>query len=340
MTENLLKTFRGHVANDRVADALETVDDLHAAFTEDRARTAADDTLATAVHFRTPAETDADDAATEFMEAATDGEQRRVELNDAIAGYIAEETPPEEVVSRVDATLGAYDTLKSKRSALADAADGVSTGVVLHLGPIEGMRVPKGGSVAVATDLANVGNDDAGSLSLSASADDVVSVTLSPTSLDALGSGSETAAGVDVAGEATGTTRVRVTVEGGGGESTAFRAEVLDKADYVSEALSNAERLLSDVEDRMDGKGGPLVGIRNQLEEMAKRLEQILDRIENGKGKDVNNRIESVINRFEALVNTLENDEETGLKPRVRSEYLWRCRDSRDVLESAKTAEA
>lgn len=339
MTEELLRTFREQVADDRVAAALETVDDLEAAFAADRARTAANDVVATAVRYNTDGDSAA--AANDHLEAATELEQRRVELNEAILGYLTVETPPDVVVSRVDAALDAYRTLAAKREALLAVADGVRTGVLLHLAAVEGFRVPKGSSVAVTTELANLGSAGSGPLAVTASADDGVSTAVSPTSLDGLAAGEETAVGVEVGGESTGVARVRLVVEGEEAESTAFRVEVLDKADFLSEALANAERLLSDVEDRVEpGRaGGSLEGLRNRFEEIVRRLEQILDRVGNGtpggRGDSVDHRIRSVTNRFDSVVNTLENGDETGPGPRVVSEYVRRCRDSVDLLESA-----
>lgn len=343
MTEALLRTLRTQVANDRVSEALETVDDLEAAFVSDRKRTEAIDTLAIAVRYRADVDSAAADAATKYLEAATDLEQRRVELNEAILGYIGEELPPKAVVGRIDATLDAYDTLAERRATLQDAAGGISVGVLLQLASIEGFRVPKGDSIAVATEVANLGSDETGSLEVTAESDDTVSIELSPTELEGLASDEEAIVGIDVGGVATGRTRVRISVEGAGTESTAFRVEVLDKADYVSETLSIAERLLTDVEGRMEGDGNDqsLQGLRNRFEEIVRRLEQILDHMENddrGKGKSTDNRVNSVINRFESVVNTLENGDEPPLDARVRSEYVRSCRDSIDLLESAIAA--
>lgn len=348
MTETLLRTLREQVANDRVSEALETVDELQAAFAADRARTAADDTLATALRYRSDGDSPAAAAADAHHEAATELEQRRVELHEAIIGYVGGETPPTEVVGRIDATLGAHETLADEREALRDAAGGASIGTVLHLGPIEGFRVPKGDSVAVATELRNLGTDGTDSLKLTADADDTVSTELSPNSLAGLAAGEETAVGVDVGGLATGTARVRVTVEGQTVESTTFRVEVLDKTDYLSEALSIAEQLLADVDGRTGpGNGASFQGLRNRLDEIVRRLERIRDRIDSdgtkgksrGKDKSVDNRIGAVSNRFESVANTVENREEVGLDARVVSEYVRRCRDAIDLLESAVAAE-
>lgn len=343
MTGELLRTLRSQVANDQVSEALETVDDLEDAFVSDRARVEADDTFATAVRYRSDPGSSAAAAADSYFQAANDLEQRRIELNEAILGYLREETQPKQVVSRIDATLGAYDTLETESAALRDAANGVSVGAILHLEPIDDLRVPKGNSVAIATVLANLGTAETGSLELSADTDNTVSVELSPTSLDGLAPGEETPVGASFTGESAGTTRIRVAVSGDDAESSLVGIVVLDKADYVTEVLSNAERLLTDVDGRKgdDDDNQSLEGLRNRFEEIVRRLEQILDYMENdgkGNGKGIDNRITSVINRFESVVNTLENGVESPLDARVRSEYLRHCRESIDLLGSAIVA--
>lgn len=83
------------------------------------------------------------------------------------------------------------------------------------------------------------------------------------------------------------------------------------------------------------------IAIEQNGEEIVRRLEQTLDRMghdDKGNGKSIDNRVTSVINQFESVVNTLENGGEPPLDARVRSEYLRRCRDANDLLESAIVA--
>lgn len=342
-TTDVLRRLREELANDRIEAALQTVDDLEDSFATDRARTAATDTLATAVRFNSDTDSAAVTAANEHLEAATELEQRRIRLNEAILSLLVDETDPSTVVGRIDAALTGYDALASARQTLQEASDGVSVGALLHLGLLEDIRVPKGGSRTQSTELQNLGSAGTNGLTVSATDDNIVTVALSPTTIDELGAGRTEPIGVDVTGESTGSTRVRVTVEGGSTESTAFRVEVLDKADYISEALSIATSLREDVAARMASGSNSLRGLHNKFSELVRRLEQILDRLEsgtNGKGKrnDVDNRIESVRNRFAAIVHLLESDDTTDLDTVVRMEYSSRCRDSSELLETATVA--
>lgn len=344
MTIDLLRTLREQVTEDRVSEALETVDDIEAAFSSDRATTGSFDTLATAVRYNTDGDSAPAAAANQHLVAATELEQRRLELNEAILGYLTDEMPPETLVDRIDATIDGYETLSSEREALLDEAGSVPVGVLLHLGPVDRQRVPLGGSVHASTTVANLGDEESGALTVTSRSDDLVSTGVSPASLDGLGSGDRTTVEVDVTGRTAGRGRVRVLVEGDDRASTGFGVEVLEKADYVSEALDLTDRLLSDVENRLEagGASAALRWLQRRLEEIRRRLAQILARLEDdrSKGQDVDGRIESVIGRFEAVVETLGGGDATRLDDRVVSEYARRCRDAIDILNASLDAES
>lgn len=339
MTVALLEELRTKAQQGQVESALETIDEVEAAFAEDRVRTERIDTLATAVRFGSDSESPAAEAADAHLERATELEQSRIELNEAILNYVTGGGSSETLVERIESTIDAYHALDTARSDLITEAETVDLGVLVHLAPIDDRQVPKGDTAAITTTIENLGDTETGSLSVRLDGNSVVSTTLSPTSVGELPADDDRPVDIGLTGEATGRTRLRLVVEGSRRDSVQFRVEVLDKAGFLSRALSIEERLLGDVREREDS----LRGLESRLRTIKEQLERLIEDVDQtdtpglGQTNSIDNRIEAVIEKVESMIRTLETDKTIDV--RTRREYIELANQVIDRLGSAVDAE-
>ena len=343
MTEALLRELKTQIEDGRDAAALDTIDELLDAFDSDRAETRRHDVVATAVRYNSASDSRAATAADEYVEVATELDQARTKLNEAIIGYLTQESSLETLVDPIDETLEAYDELEAKSETLLERTDDVPLGIILHLNDVDQVRVPKGSAVGVGTTLENLGSDAETDISVDATSDAQVSTSVSPEQIDSLAPDEEAAIGLSLEGDSTGDGRIRLTTEGATvRESIQFSVEVLDKVGYLKKARDIATILVEDLDEQEHGRGrgNSSNGLRNRLEEIHDRLGTIIERIDSGRGNEneINNRIESVVNRFEAVKNTLTNGNDERLDEVVSAEYVARSEDAVDLLETSLDA--
>lgn len=343
MSESILRSFRKQVAAGRRDAAIETIEKLEESFESDRTITARDDVLATVVRYNSTSGSEPATVADRYVETATELEQARIELNEAILGYLAEETDSEILVGRIDETIAAYEAVRADRESLYERSEEVPLGVVFHLAESGEVRVPYGGSVGFGTTLANLGDSDAASIDVRLDDESIVSTTVSPNVVDRLDAGEEEAIGVSLEGKSTGRGQVRLTATGNDNrDSITVSVEVLDKVEYLSRVDSIAERITSDLDDRLTEKGVSKGrnGIQNRIKVIQKGLKQIIKRIESEKGgkKSVNNRVDAVVNQFESVRNTLTRGSADRFDPAVRSEYLDLIQEAIDLLNESREA--
>lgn len=343
MSESLLEALKEQAEAGRREEVLETFDRLESAFAEDRATTDREDVVATVVRYNSKQGSAATSAAQDFTTAATHLEQARIELYDAILGYLAEETTSGTLADRVDETLAAYEEYDEKRQSLQNQTDDVRVGVVLYLAEIDQVRVPKGRVVGAGTTLESVGDEAPTALDVTVTDAAAVTTAVSPEEVESLSPGEEVVIGVSIEGDSTGSGRVRLAVENDDvRESVGFRFEVLDKSDYLSEVLDITDRLLTDLKGREDerGKGNAGNGLENRLTEIRATLEDLLERLEAGNYKRtaINNRIGSVANRFESIENSVERGNNDRFAPLVAREYVTLAENAIDLLEESQDA--
>lgn len=95
-----------------------------------------------------------------------------------------------------------------------------------------------------------------------------MSAQVDPESIGTLTGDSEPTISLSITANATGRGRGRLAVDGQRRESVEFRIEVLDTADFLTQAVSITERLLNDVDDRTSGRGDASSDIQNRLTEI------------------------------------------------------------------------
>lgn len=341
MTVALLQELRDHVDAGRRGEAIEMIDDVLESFEGDRATAGRDDVRATAVRYGSRTESDPATAADTYLQTATEVDQARIELTEALIGYLAEETGPKVVVQRIDAVLEAYDALDSDRAALAEHADDASLGVVLSLSEIDVPRVPYGGSIGVGTTLSNLGDATESDVALATSDAEGLSASLSPAAIDVLGPDDEETVGVSLTGGSTGEGRLRITAEGeAGGDAIEVTTEVLDKMDYIRRVLEIAERLLSDAEKRLEDheESDEFTGLLQQGRTWFDRIDQ---RVESGRLDEerLDRSIPGGIDWLERIRGNLQQHEIPDLDPAVKTEYLSLLEKAIELLEESRKAE-
>ena len=343
MTESLLRELKEQVEEGQKAEAIKTIDELQEAFEADRAEMERHDLVATGLRYQSAGDSEPVTVADEFVQVATELDERRVKLNEAILGYLADEGDPKTLVTRIDETLEAYEKVASKREELHEHTDDVHLGVLLRVAEIDPIRVPKGAPVDIETTLENLGSDTETGITIETETEGQISVAVSPETIGSLSPDEQTTLTVTVDGDSTDSGRIRVSAEGDiARESTQFPVEVLDKAAYLTEARNITERLQADLAERKStpGRGNSGQGLSNRLEEVYRRLNMIIERIESGRGNEteINNRIESVVNRFESVDNMLTNGEADRFDEAVTAEYVALTEDAIDRLEASLEA--
>lgn len=342
MTESLLTDLRYHVADGNTEAAVVTADELLDAFDDDRTEARRNDIVATHVRYDVDEGSDAAVAADEYLKAATERDQARIQLADAVVGFLYRGEDSEVLIDRIDETLAAYEAVRPKRDALLEHAEETSMGVVLHLDEVERTRVPVGSSVGATTTLENLGDQSERNIEFEASGEAPVSLTFSPPAFDDFAPGEREFVGLGLEGESTGQGRIRVAVEGEQTrESVQFSVEVLDRAGYLREVVDLTTMMLNDLEDATGEQGGGngSNGLQNRLEGIRDRLENLLAQIQSSDGQpNVERRIGPVRNQYEAVVRTLENAPDHRYDPVNRVAYTQRAKEAVELLEASLEA--
>lgn len=342
MSAEVLKDLKKRISAGQRTEALTTIDRLLESFDSERETTGSDDTLATVIQYNTASGSEPAKAADSYMEMATELEQRRIELHEVLLGYLAEETAPRAVISKIDETISSYETLQTEREALTEHTDAVPLGPVLHMYEIEDTRVPYGGSTGVGTEVENVGDSDVVAIDFRVSGSQVVSTSVSPETIETLNPDSTEAVGLSLTGEATGRGRIRLAAVGAEArESTEIPVEVLDKVDYLKRVDSIADRVLTDAERRIDERSPDRADeFKNRIETARTWLDRTIERAENGEidEEQVDNRIETAIYWLAALLKIASNREIDEIDDAALVEYTALIKEALELLEESQKA--
>lgn len=342
MSIDMLRELREQISAGRRDEALTTVDRLLTSFDSDRESTTRSDTLATTVRYNAEAGSEPETAADNYLEAATELEQTRIELHEALLGYLAEETASTTVVSKIDETISSYEGLQTERESLAEHADAVPLGPVLHMRGIKDTRVPYGGSTGIGTEVENIGDSSVTDMDLQTSGDQLVSTSVSPDTIETLAPNSKEAIGLSLTGEATGQGRLRLSADGAeAGESTEIAVEVLDKIDYLRRVDSIADRVLTDAERRIEERSPDRADeFKNRIETARRWLDRTIERAESGEIDEdqVDNRIETATYWLVALLKIASGREMEAISDATLAEYTELIKEALELLEESKEA--
>ncbi|WP_225335551.1 hypothetical protein [Halomicrobium urmianum] len=337
-----LQELKEQITAGQRAAALAAVDDLLASFDSDRRTAARDDALATVVRYNAAPESEPAAVADRYTETATELEQTRIELHEALLGYLGEETTASTVVDKIEETISSYETLQTEREALTEHADSVSLGPVLHMYGVEDARVPYGGSTGVGTELENVGDSSVTDVDLQTSGDQIVTTSVSPDTVETVAPESKEAIGLSLTGAATGQGRLRLSADGAEArESTEIGVEVLDKIDYLRRVDSIANRVLTDAEKRIEERSPDRADeFKNRIETARTWLDRTIERAENGEigEAQVDNRIETATYWLVALLKVASDREMDAISDAALAEYTALIKEALDLLEESKEA--
>lgn len=304
-----LGEVRDALAADDRGRVVELVDPLVEAFDERRDREAMLSTFARNLDATAPADSEAERAAVEALQAAREAATARTQLTTTLAGYVNEQRDAATVLDATDTAATASEAVESAADSAHDAASDVDLPPALFLSGPDAVQLPKGTDLDVRLTLDNVGTDAAEAVSVEATAPVDVSVT--STDVGTLDGGATATMHLVGAPSTAETTTVSVIAEG---------AETLDSLDvdvtviswlgYLERAQSRFHDLLSDIE-RMrvsdDAQGdGWFQGRREEVESMTERLDRHVERIKSGDTSDTERRVQRLQDKLEKFRERIE----------------------------------
>lgn len=308
MTVSTLDALQRAIERGDSVEVFSLADDLDEAFERDRERESRYDALGIGIRYAASVRDDVIDTVDEYAEEVVTLEQRRIALEQALLGYLTNETPTKTVIEMIQDLSDGYQILEQRREELIDVKTSVSLPPILSLSQIPDTDVSVGESIALETTVSNLGNGAA--MALSVDIESEMDTTYSPATIEELPGDANQNVTIRFESDQAGSFPVEINVGNDRySESIGFRITVLDRVGYLEQARAFAEAGGNVVANSNDRSGRSLRGIGNQLSRIGDQLEKIISRIERGNRPDhaIINQLHAILNRLNAIENQLSS---------------------------------
>lgn len=346
------------MAND-VEGALELYDDAETALQVQADRERGLRTLARGITARTDAANQANQAALQLLESATQAQSHRLEHTFEWLAFSEGDLPEEEFASRVETLIEAHSAVNQRAEKLHDHKHQVPLPPLVMLFGSDQMTVPKGAPLELTYTLENLGSRRVETVDVDVQhveefGEVISDLVVDPATISELTAGAS--ADLTVTGTATAARHGAIELDAVGDgvtETATTVVEIVDKAGYLQQALEALLSLMETVTDKTDSSGrgrGAIPGILAKLETTSRRLNELLDELEEygnthdgaGGGQpihSIDNRIESAINELEAVQNQLDGLSGSQLTEKQAITLRIHAADVVTLLEAAGSAE-
>lgn len=374
MVQDLLESLRTAVRDDDRSRAVELTAELLDAFERNRATVRARANLARTARDRARGNSDVVEAATTVLELAPKTNEAKIEVDEALLGYVSG-TEPGDLPDALTAAIEVHDSFDERASQLTATIEGADVDLPVFVTVVAPNQfvVPKGRPVDGRVSIRNDTTQPAADVAVSLDSD--AELALSETAIDRIPPGE--AATVRLVGTPTdGEFRPQVTATvDDQSDSASPHLLVQNKRTYLEQAVDELVKLYNDLavaaaraDDSGAGAGGgrgggtggngtaggndSLVppGIDNTARTIARRTLQIIDQIEasgsSGNGRSdagpapeaIDNQIGSVVNEVEAFANQITAKAGKELFADAEPQLQRDAGALIDVYEDAQTA--
>lgn len=235
MTVSTLDALRRAIERGDSAEVFSLADDLDKAFERDRERESRYDALGIGIRYAASVGDDVIDTVDEYAEEVVTLEQRRIVLEQALLGYLTNETPTKAVIKIIQDLSDRYQMIEQHREELINVKNSARIPPILSLSQVPDTDVAVGESISLVTTISNLGNEAATDLSVGFETE--IDATYSPMTIDKLAGDASCKVTIQAKSDQAGSFPVEVSVGNDRyEESIKFWVTVFDQVGYLERA--------------------------------------------------------------------------------------------------------
>ena len=345
-----LDELRKAVQNDNEADVVRLSNRITESFASHSRLVKRYRDLAYALGYGAEPGSDVIGIAEEYLETATDINERRSAVNRSLLEYLAGEASREDVLSEISAFESKVDAEVENRSTLLDQRSELDVPPILDLDVEMRTSEPKGSEITKEVTLSNIGGDRTAEIEISTEGDLPFESTVD--TIDALSADETTSISVEAQAIEAGEFELIVSAKG---EETSTSDSgwiaTLSKTDYLERAQAELQQNEVILEEYLDDERNQnnqrdrryRSGLQNAVAKLGialKRIEtalHVLDRNTNTRSADSN--IETAVKKVEQFLDHVEDTEPEKIAVKHWTELIRNALDAKTNLDLALEAD-